>query len=302
MARQECKDWYYKYLCPESGAQRQRISQRQPVPPRGDASKLRGEERIDFEEGDTVRASPIPDDKTAGEMTGQIASGAKGMERREGGKLSDTLENAGDTVNQVHEGLELAGVGEERRWLKAAKPWVKAANAPAIVQKLREGDYLGAIDTLRKTFSPDEVLEGLIMVCEKLGLHRAVKLLPKFLPAATGVGVLIELIDWTYEGFKAIREAHEAGDLQARVRVYAQAFVDTFLNGQPSNDTKNGITSREKEALDLGWRDGAETFRRTGDKAVPVVIALGRKYGGEKGVRTELIGALLKQAGYGVYK
>lgn len=220
-----------------------------------------------------------------------ITDGAAGEEKREKASGAETLGQAGGAATQAKEGLDvMAGATES--------PWVKAAMAPAIVAQLKDGDYLGAARTLALTFSPSEYFEGLTFACEKLGLHAGVKVFARIAAMGLELNVGLELVMWTYEGFLAIHEAHEKGDRDSRIAMYAAAFADTFLSGRDAGHNPGAITPEQKEAVELGRRDGAATAGKTGVMAPVIGKELLKKFGGAHQARQAIINELLQKAGF----
>jgi hypothetical protein len=219
-----------------------------------------------------------------------ITGGAAGQEKRETKPTSEKLNEAGGGINDAGEGLHhLAGMEEQ--------PWLKAAMAPAIVQMLREGDYIGAAQTLALTFSPSEYFEGLTLACEKLGIEAGVKFFKHFVAVGAELNVTFEMVMWTYEGLKAIAEAHEKGDRDSRITIYAGEFADAFLYGDGAPRNGGAVTEEQREAAERGHRDGVATAVRTGELAPAIGKQLLRRYGGEKNARQAIIDELLAKAG-----
>jgi hypothetical protein len=213
-------------------------------------------------------------------------------EQPKGGDTGETLEKAGETVERVHSGLELT---ED---LEGEPEWVRAAMAPAIVELLREGRYQEAIETLAGQFGPDDILEGLSFACEKLGMHSYLPLIAKAIPFATAANAAWEMVQWSYEGLKQIGEAHEAGDRDSRIAIYAGAFADCFLHGEAAGETAGAITAEQKEAVERGRQDGAATAAKTGAEAAAVGRMLLRKYGSEHNAKQAIVDQLMQRAGF----
>jgi hypothetical protein len=242
-----------------------------------------------------------------------ITEGASGQEKREPTPAGDTLGRAGTTVSDAREGLEAAastgpinpalphGLGGEE---EGGPPWFKAAMAPAIVAMLVEGRYGEAAKTLALSFSPTEYLAGLEYAAEKLGLHVAAKLCGRL---AGGIGgavanVLVAEMLWAWEGFTQIKESHEAGDRDNRIRMYSSAFAEAFLYGEGAAPRVNPVTTEEREAVAAGLRDGRATAGNTGEAAILIGRALLDKYGGADNAKRAIIDALFIKAGMTGYK
>ena len=153
--------------------------------------------------------------------------------------------------------------------------------APAIIQMLREGDDGQAIATLAKSFSPTEYAEGLKFAAEHLGIRAIAEGLGKAILTYGGAAnVTWELFWWTWDGLKSISEAHEAGDRDSRIAIYANAFAETFLYGESAGGNEGLVSAEQKEAFEKGRKDGAATAARTAENAPSVGKALLAKYAG----------------------
>lgn len=267
----------------------------------GDKASGAGGEKKDKADAKPQGAKPEPAEDSAADEGGavmgnpnlmdNITDGATGEEKREAKPAGEKLEDAGGAVQDAGEGLHHLGGIEEQ-------PWLKAAMAPAIIEQLREGDYLGAAKALAKTFSPSEYIEGLTMACEKLGLDAGVKFFAKFAAIGAELNVTLEMVMWTYEGLHAIAEAHEKGDRDSRISIYASAFADGFLYGEKAPRNGGAVTAEQREADERGHRDGVMTAGRTGEMAAPIAKELLRRYGDAKNARQAIIDELLAKAGF----
>jgi hypothetical protein len=204
---------------------------------------------------------------------------------------TEDLKGAGETVEQANEASGLTGGPE------VESPWLKAAMAPAILELLREGDYAGAVKTLAAQFSPSQVLEGLTLACEKLGLHEAVKALEELAPLGAAASVGLEMVLFSYDGLVSIGEAHESGDRDARIALYAAAFADCFLFGEEAGESSGAAGEEQREAVERGRKDGTVTAARTGELAPVIGKALLKKYGSERHARQAIVDELLRRAG-----
>jgi peptidoglycan hydrolase-like protein with peptidoglycan-binding domain len=221
-----------------------------------------------------------------------LMEGAAGEEQREPTPPGEELKGAGESVGHAAEASGLTGGPE------LESPWLKAAMAPAIVEYLREGDYAEAVKTLAQSFSPAEVLEGLTMACEKLGLHEAVGALQKLAPLGAAATVGLEMVLWTYDGLVSIGEAHERGDRDSRIAIYAGAFAESFLHGDGAGGAAGAVTGEQREAFERGRKDGAATAGRTGELAPVIGKSLLKKYGSEHNAKQAIVDELLQRAGF----
>jgi hypothetical protein len=115
--------------------------------------------------------------------------------------------------------------------------------------------------------------------------------------------VLLALAKWTYEGFKQIHEAHERGDQETRIDLYADAFAHAFVYGEQGGDhgqaALRAVTPEERHAVELGRADGTRSAGATGELAPLIGEALLQRYGDPDSVIRHIKGYLLKQAGLG---
>lgn len=98
--------------------------------------------------------------------------------------------------------------------------------------------------------------------------------------------------EWTYGGLKAIAEAHEKGNRDSRIAIYAYAWSDTVMTGHHSN--AGAIDAEEIEAKELGIEDGRATREQSPD--LPSLLLA--QYGDhEDNARRALEDALFTRAG-----
>lgn len=232
-------------------------------------------------------------------LVDDILDGAAGMEKAEKPDAKgEALERGGETVGQVNEAREAANKIEGVEGAEA--PWIKAAMAPAITHLLLQHKFADAAILLAKQFSPSEYFEGISYAVEKLGIDVAKPLLKWLCGVGLEANVVFELVGWTYEGIKAVQEAHERGDQASRLRMYARAFADGFLYGEGAEGGRAGaVTAEQKEAVELGLRDGSATAGGFGAAAPSIGKELLRRFHGEAAARHALMDALMKRAGVG---
>ena len=259
----------------------------------------RSVEHITFSDGEaesvTAEEAGAPDDEGGVEnpsFDDQVLGGHAGLPQiREKG---DALEKGGETVEQVSQLGELTGGGGLGEGI------IKLAQAPAILDKLREGRYVEAFTDVAKGVGPKEAAEALAAVCEKLGLGRVSQVFETFASYGTEVNVLVGLVGWTWEGFKQIHEAHERGDAENRVDLYADAYAHAFLSGEQSGQAGlRAVTTEEHEAVERGRKDGTAAALATGPLATAVAKELLRRYRGADGAARHIKAYLLREAGLG---
>lgn len=209
----------------------------------------------------------------------------------------EALEGAGDAANQVNDAnkvLEVVEGGEGKD-----VPWLKAVMAPAILEMIREGNYGKAALTLAKQFSPSDCFEAILYATEKLGIEVGRPVLEWLVTVGAEADVLFALGDWTYQGLKLISEAHEKGDAKSRIRMYARAFADGFLEGKNADGGRAGAaTVEQKEAVKLGLQDGSQTAGSYGAAAPAIGKELLRRFGGDDTkVKHAIMDGLMKRAG-----
>jgi hypothetical protein len=189
------------------------------------------------------------------------------------------------------EGAEAEGEGGEF-------PWMKLALAPAIVSLLRRGEYGDAVVVLARSLAPTEGAEALRYAGEKLGIDTLRTGAEWIAERGAQADVLFALVNWTYDGIKAVQHAHELGDEESRVRMYARAFADGFLEGEEADGGSAGaVTPAQKEAVELGLRDGSKTAAHLGSEAPAIGRELLRRCGDENGAKRLIMDELMKRAG-----
>jgi hypothetical protein len=177
---------------------------------------------------------------------------------------------------------------------------VIAAQAPKIVALLQRGEYLKAFKSLAG-YAKEEIAEALAHVCTKLGLARAAGIFKTFVEYGTELNVLLALVEWTHKGFESIHEAHERGDQETRIDLYADAYAHAFLFGERGAGQAGlrAATDEEREAVELGRRDGAAAAGATGELAPVIGHELLERYGSPEAAARHIKRHLLEQAGLG---
>ncbi len=226
-----------------------------------------------------------------------ILDGAGHLGKTENDSKQEALAGAGEAahkVNEVNKAGEAIDGGEGKD-----VPWLKAAMAPAILDLIGQGKYSAAAIMLAKQFSPSEYFEGILYATEKLGIEIGRPVLKWLVEFGAEADVLFALGDWTYEGLELIAEAHEKGDEKSRIRMYARAFADGFLEGKNADGGRAGaVTEEQKEAVKLGLRDGSLTAGSYGVTAPAIAEELLRRFGGDDmKVKRAIMDGLMKRAG-----
>jgi len=173
-----------------------------------------------------------------------------------------------------------------------------AAEAPDIVLALRKGEFLDAFRKLAWA-SKEQIGEALAVVGEKYGIPGVAKSVETIAAHGLELNVLLGLIDWTKKGFEEIHRAHELGNQETRIDLYADAYAHAFLAGGGGQSQLRAVTPEEIEAVRLGKEDGLEAFRSTGDVSSLVGKDLLKTYGSEEAAAKHIKTYLFEQAGLG---
>jgi hypothetical protein len=175
---------------------------------------------------------------------------------------------------------------------------MKLALAPAIVNLLRRGEYAEAGKKLMKALAPTEAAEAIKYAGEKLGLKSLEKLGGWIAAHGAEADALFAIAIWEWDGIMAVPAAREAGDADSRIRMYARAFTDSFLEGERAEGGRAGaVTAAQKEAVELGLRDGSRTAGTFGEGAASIGRELMRRCGSEVAARRLIMDEPLKRAG-----
>jgi hypothetical protein len=176
---------------------------------------------------------------------------------------------------------------------------VRATLLPALVALLHERRYKEAINYVIASVTVEERLELLKLALEELAVRAGVELAPqllRLLEAAVIAGAVADVLavgwEWTYLGLEAIREAHEHGDRDSRIGIYAWAWSDTILGRRHSNP--GAVSEEQREAMRLGIQDGERTL--LGSPELPALLRA--EYGNDHNARLALEDALLLRAGF----
>jgi hypothetical protein len=257
--------------------------------------RRQGVERVDFAEGDTITAGSFASGGggAAGAVEGGVTDGQEERAEREsgaeeGGTLgTDAIGKAGE---DMAEDYEVSGAGAK------VGAVARLALVPHLVNLLREHKFKEALGYLKDSVGAAEKVELIKLVAEKLKgelSHHALELFER----AALVGVVYDVLklgwEWTYGGIKAVQEAHERGDLDSRIGIYAWAWADAVLQGQHNNP--GAITTEQREAMHKGIEDGLAT-RELSPEMPELLLA---EYGSYGNARRALEDALYKRAGIG---
>ncbi|MCU1277069.1 MAG: hypothetical protein JWM53_615 [bacterium] len=239
---------------------------------------------FDDKEAGTVEAAPMAE---AAVEVGETAGEEKRPEEKE-----DPSEVGGGLAKEGAEkiGEDMAGEGHGVAVGAAAR----LALVPHIVNLLRAHKFGDAVKYVLETISFQERAEILKAVAEKIGGELSEHALQIFEHACL-VGLVADVLkagwEWTYGGIKAVQEAHEAGDRDSRIGIYAWAWSDCVLKG--SHDNPGAVDEQQREAMKLGIEDGLATR----DQSPELAFLLIAEYGSESNARHALEDALLKRAG-----
>lgn len=262
------------------------------------------------------------------ELADQVVAGGQtgGEEKRESADAGETLGEGGGAIKEGGEkGTKAAGVAEgegpradilkhDAKELGASEAVeegaeeahgagakvglsvaVRLALVPQIVHLLREHKIKEALHVVWKSVNWEERTELVKYIAEKVGGELSLHALEIFERAAL-VGAVADVLalgwEWTYGGLKAIAEAHEKGDRDSRIAIYAYAWSDTVMTGHHSNP--GAIDAEQIEAKERGIEDGEATRELSPDLA-SLLLA---QYGDDPdNARRALEDALLKRAG-----
>jgi hypothetical protein len=178
-----------------------------------------------------------------------------------------------------------------------------AALVPELVELLREHRYKEAISYVVKNVGSEERVEMIKEAAAHLAEHYGYSLAPKllvFLEKVALAGAVYDVLgigwEWTAKGLDSIREAHERGDRDSRIAIYAYAWSDTVLGNRHQNP--GAVSEEQREAMTLGIEDGRDTLELS-----PELGGLLRaEYGDADNARRALEDALLQRAGLGGIK
>jgi hypothetical protein len=131
---------------------------------------------------------------------------------------------------------------------------------PHLVQLLRQHKFKEAVEYVVSSVSREERVELAraaveAMTGELTGI--AAECFEAAVKAASVYGVIKLSWEWVDEGFKQIQEAHERGDAESLLGIYAYAWSMTILDGWHAND--GAVTEEQRKACEQGVADGLFT-------------------------------------------
>jgi len=215
-----------------------------------------------------------------------------GAHRMEHAKSEEAgVEDVGETAELASKGADAIGVGG------ASERVLRAFKMPNIIEKLQKGDFSGAFTELVKLADPIEVAEAAEHIAPSLGFPRLGRVFKFFAEHGTELNALMAMVEWTKKGFREIREAHERGDQENRIDLYADAYAHAFLLGDPGQAALRAATDEEREAVKSGSEDGAAAAGATGELAPVIAQELLKRYGSPEGAARHIKSELLKRAG-----
>ena len=282
--------------------------------PEGEAKEGGGEGNVEF--ADNEAGNPMDaKDAVGGDLAESVVDGGEtgGEEKREhqdkgtsfegdgfaadgGDKFAKDVAGKGGELN-VPEGME-APAAEGEMGIAAKGGIAVATRAvliPQIVSLLRAHEYKQAIKVVTESVGVEDRVELVKLIVVKCGGELGPIAAKWFERAVIGGAVLDALAlgwEWTYGGIKAVQEAHEHGDRDSRIGIYAWAWADTVLTGSHSNP--GAVDEEQRKAVELGMEDGEAT--RSGNPELPFILRA--EYGSDEGnARRALEDALYKKAG-----
>jgi hypothetical protein len=249
-------------------------------------------EFADNEAGDPMAAGA----DAGGGAEAAVAGGETGGEE----KRAEKEDASGEGGSFVQEGAEKLGedIGGESAGVAPAAV-ARLALVPHIVNLLRAHKFKEAVQYVVSSVGKEDLAEVLKFVAEKVRGELSEHALAAFEKAAR-IGLVVDVLmlgwDWTYGGIKAVQEAHEAGDRDSRIGIYAWAWSDCVLKG--SHDNPGAVDEEQRKAMEMGIQDGLATR----DQSPELPFLLIAEYGSESNARHALEDALYKRAGIGGVK
>jgi hypothetical protein len=265
----------------------------------GDGKTATDEKRADHGAGGGPKSDISFTDAEAGAVEDQAQAGELAEDAVAGGETGGEEHRAkGDGEKVAEEGSKLVQEGAEKTAEdiggKGAGVATKALLLPRLVELLRAHQWKEAVKFVVGAVGYEERAELVKMAAEQLAgelSETAITWLERAVLAGAVVDVLVVGWEWTYGGIKAVQEAHEEGDRDSRIGIYAYAWADCVLKGQ--HDGAGAVDEEERRAMELGVQDGLAT-RAQSPELAELLIA---QYGGEGNARRALEDALYKRAG-----
>jgi hypothetical protein len=225
-----------------------------------------------------------------GETGGQETIPGEGQNFEGDSMASDGIGRAGEDIasDYAHHG-ELSANGKVGLGVAS-----RLVLVPHIVSLIQHHKYKEALEVIWESTGKEERVELARKAIETVGIklsEHAVQLFEHAAAAGAMVDVLALGWEWTRLGLMSIYEAHEKGDRDSRVAIYAWAWSDTVLTGKHSNP--GAISPEQREAMDKGKEDGGDT-RQNLPELPGLLLA---QYHNEHEARMALEKALLEKAG-----
>jgi hypothetical protein len=217
---------------------------------------------------------------------------AEGFKKEAGEEVSEAVEKGGEVTEL--EGA--AGLG--------VRTAAQIARLPHVVALVKAHQYKEAIQYITGTLGFTDYVEVLKIVAEHLGLDfeaiaeqfpRAAKYVGAGLEGVEMGSLVLEGLEFQFEGLKAIAEAHERGERDNRIELYSEAWASGFLEGAYSNP--GAVTEEQRKAVADGVREGKTSAGALGLSAADTAKKLLAQYGTEANARHALIDELLERAG-----
>jgi len=204
----------------------------------------------------------------------------------------DTLTTRGESVSEdIAEALKKEGVKGNRSFSKASL----IARIPHLIALVKAHKYKEATQYIDDTLGYSDVIEVLKIVAEHVGAEKVAGIATVASDVAETGSLVLQGLQFQYEGLKALAEAHERGERDDRIELYAEAWSSGFLEGTYTND--GIVNDGQRKAAADGLREGKASAGALGLRAADVGKQLLQQYGKEDNARHALIDELLSRAG-----
>jgi hypothetical protein len=230
-----------------------------------------------------------------------------GEDHREAPEAGETTAEAGKEISgSLDETLEEADGAEEmdtggKAGLRAAE---RIALAPHVLDLVKQRKWREAISYIASTFHPSDVLSIVKLAATHLGMElefvaqasRLARFAGKVVLYGGGpIDVIGELVQFQFDGLKALAKAHEEGRRDNRIYLYVDAWAHAFLYGEYHNSSV--VSPEQREAVEQGIRDGQASVAACGEHGQEIGRQLLDAYKSEDNARRALEDALLERAG-----
>ncbi|HEX4456931.1 MAG TPA: peptidoglycan-binding domain-containing protein [Polyangia bacterium] len=258
------------------------------------AARAEAGARIDFSDDEATPVVVDADAAEGGLAEAIVDDGATGaMEAREAPNADEEHAESKEHASGGKEAIE-HGLGEEAG---GAASWL--ALVPEVVELLHEHHYQEAIAFVTKNVGVEKGVELLHEGAAKLAEHYGYELAPKLLgllERAVVAGAVVDVLalgwEWTSQGLQAVAAAHERGERDSRISIYAYAWSDTVMGHRHQNP--GAVGEEPRRAMELGIADG-ETTLALSPELGGLLLA---EYHDPDNARRALEDALLKRAGF----